>query len=345
MLARRLLVVLPALAALLGSACISSSILDSNPQTVFLPALETVPYDSLAGAKIAFQRFGTLAGNFQGMYVIDAGVPRTQSLLASQALDRGQLSPDGTKLLFGGATGQDVSPFDIFIVTLSDSAKTRITSGAVNEEGPSWSPSGTQIFYRIRGNGLTTLYRQSPVANAADKVSVVLNDSGGFVWNVDGPLSPNAASRVTFTTFSQGFRIWATNIDGSSRVILKTDPATAGPIFQAPTWSPDGTRIAFLQLGYDAAGRVTSTTLKTIAPDGTGETIIASVSTPGTLFGANSVSDFSLCFTGPAGTRIVFTSLGADGTSHVYAVRPTGGPITQITTNSGVWDRGVSCKH
>ena len=247
--------------------------------------------------------------------------------------------------MFGGATGENVSVFDIFIVKLSDSTRTRVTSAAVNEEGPSWLPDASQIFYHIRGNGLTTLYRQSPVASAADKISLVLNDSTGFIWNVDGPLSANAASRVLFTTFSQGFRIWATNIDGTNRVALRTDPATAGPIFQAPNWSPDGTKIAFLQLTFDVTNRVVATVVKTMLPDGTGEVTVATVTTPGTLFASNSLSDFSLCYTGPTGARIVFTALGTDGTSHVYVVRPTGGPVTQITTTNGVWDRGVSCKH
>ena len=346
MLARRFAFVLPALPALLLSACLGSSILDTNNgQTVFLPALETVPYDSLGGGKIAFQRFGTLAGSFQGIYVVDASipVPRTQSLLANRALDRGQLSPDGTKLLFGGATGQDLSPFDTYVVKLSDSSETRLTSGVVNEEGPSWLPDGTKIFFHIRGNGKTTLYRLSPVVNAV-RDSTILSDSAGYVWNVDGPMSPNTTSRLTFTVFSQGFRVWAVNIDGTNRVMLKVDSAIAGPIWQAPTWSPDGLKIAFLKLNYDVTGRVISTQLKTMNPDATGEVLVATVGTPGTLFQANSLSDFSLCFIGATGARIAFTALGVDGTSHVYVVRTTGGTITQITTNSGVWDRGVSCK-
>ena len=333
-------------AALFLSACIDTSIVDSPTPITFLPALETITYDSLGGAKIAFQRFGTGAASFSGVYVVDASIPipRAQSLLANQALDRAQLSPDGFKLVFGGATGESSSIFDIFVVKLSDSTRTRLTSVVANEEGSSWSMDGTQIFYYIRGNSITTLFRQSPVTNAADVVSTVLADSGGFQWNIDGPLSPDAASRVLFSTYTQGFRLWATNIDGSSRVILKTDLSLVGPVFQAPTWSPDGTKIAFLQLNYDANNRMTSTQLKTMNPDATGETIIATVATPGTVFQSNSLTDFSVCYSGPTGTRIFFTAIGADGSSHVYVVRPTGGPVFQVTTNSGTWDRGVSCK-
>jgi hypothetical protein len=344
---RRFAYVTPALAALLLSGCIGSSVLDSSSAPVFLPALETPAYDSLGGGKIAFQRFGTLAGSFQGMYVIDASipVPRTQSLLANRALDRGQLSPDGTRLLFGGATNIDVTPFDVFIVKLSDSSETRITSGVANEEGPSWQADGTKIFYHIRGNGQTTLFRQNPVAGST-RDSIVLVDSGGYAWNVDSPLSPNATARLTFNAISQGSHVWGVNIDGTSRAVIRADTAVPnGPVLQSPTWSPDGLKIAFLHLNYDVTGRVTSTQLKTMNPDGTGEVLVATVGTPGTLFQSNSLTDFSVCYVGATGTRIAFTSLGADGTSHVYVVRATGGPITQITTNSGVWDRGVSCKH
>jgi hypothetical protein len=337
--------VLASFAALSG--CFASSVIDDPGQTqsTILPALELAPYDSLGGARLSFQRFATTAGSFRGIYLIDGTARRVQSLLAARALDRAMQHPTTGQLVYGGQTSTGNSLFDIYTTRLTDSVQTRLTSGTEVEQYPSWSPDGTLIYYFYRGNGKSVLIRQAPTAGAA-KDSLVLPDSQTNAWNIDSPMAVNAAGRVAIVVNSAGWSIWALDWNGANRVQLRTDPrAGIGPIYQGVQFSPDGTKLAYLFLNYDLADQLNSTTLRIMNADGTGEVNIVTVPTLPFGFQSTSLNDFSVCWL--SASRIAFTAVGNDRASHVYIARIVGAgavTLTQVTNNSGVFDRGVSCR-
>ena len=330
------------------SGCFAGSVIDDPGQTTsstILPALELAPYDSLGGAKLSFQRFATSAGNFRGIYVIDGTARRVQSLLAGRALDRAMQNPTTGQLVYGGQSAAGNSIFDLYTTRLTDSVETRLTTGVEVEQYPTWSPTGSQIYFFYRGNGKTILIRQAPTAGAV-KDSLVLPDSQTNAWNIDAPVAVNAAGRLAIVVNAAGWSIWAFDWTGANRVQLRTDPRSGiGPIFQGVQWSPDGTKLAFLALNYDAGDQFISTTLKTMNADGTGESSIVTVPTLPFTFQATSLTDFSVCWL--SASRIAFTAVGNDRASHVWIARIVGGgatTLTQVTTNSGVFDRGLSCR-
>lgn len=326
------------------SGCLSSSLIDGPPvQATILPALETVPFDSLGGAKLAFQRFATTAGSFRGIYVVDGAARSVQSILSGRALDRAQISPVSGTLAYGGQTVSGTSIFDTYTTRLSDSVETRITSGAENEQYPSWAPDGSKLYYAYRANGKAIVIRQNPVAGAL-RDSLILADSQQFGYGIDSPISVNAASRLALVVHAAGWRMWAVDFTGANRILLRTDSRNdIGPIYQGAQWSPDGLKIAFLELNYDAADQLTSTTLKLMNPDGTGEVSIVTVATLPFTFQATSLNDFSVCWLNPS--RVAFSAVGNDRASHIYIAKVTGTvTLTQVTTNSGVFDRGLSCR-
>ena len=327
------------------AGCLANSIIDStsgNGSTV-LPALESAPYDSLGTAKLSWQRFATTAGSFRGIYLLNGATRTTQSLLATRALDRAMQHPTTGALVYGAQTATGNSIFDLYTTRLSDSLETRLSSGTETEQYPSWSPNGSLIYYSYRLNGKTTVARQAPTAGAI-RDTLVLVDSQTVSWIIDSPIAVNAAGRMALVVNSSGWRIWAVDFAGTNRVKLREDIRSGiGPIFQGVQWSPDGTKIAFLELNYDVADQLTSTTVKTMNPDGTGEVSYVTVNTLPFSFNATSLNDFSLCWLDA--TRIAFTALGNDRASHVYIVHFAGASkLTQVTSNSGVFDRGVSCR-
>lgn len=339
----RLSALVVAVAALSG--CLSSSIIGDGVPVLptVLPALETTPFDSLGGAKLAFQRFATTAGSFRGIYVVDGAARTVQTLLSGRALDRAQLSPVTGTLAYGGQTASGASIFDTFITRLSDSVETRITSGAENEQYPSWSSDGAKLFFAYRASGKAIIVRQNPVAGAV-RDSLILPDSQQFQYGIDSPVSVNAAGRLTVVVHASGWRMWAVDFSGANRVLLRTDARNdIGPIFQGAQWSPDGLKIAFLELNYDVADQLTSTTLKLMNGDGTGEVSIVTVATLPFTFQATALNDFSLCWL--TASRVAFSAVGNDRASHIYIAKVTAPvTLTQVTTNSGVFDRGLSCR-
>ena len=334
-----------AIAALAASlaACLGNDALAPDTPVTILPALELPPYDSLAGATLAFQRFGTTAGNFRGVYVVNGGTNRTQSLLSGRALDRSQLSPDGTVLLYGGTTEVGSSVFDDFTTRLADSVETRLTSGVETESYPGWAPGGTSFYHAYRGNGKTVIVRR-PIATATPRDTLTLLDSGGYQWNVDSPVSVHPSTgRLLVVIRSLGWSIWAMDFDGGNRVRLRYDARSElGPIYQGASWSPDGSKIAFMEVNYNVADQMVSTSLKLMNPDGTGEGTTVTINTLPFQFSSTALNDFSLCWLGA--NRIAFSALGNDRASHVWVARTGPVTLTQVTTNSGVFDRGVSCK-
>ncbi len=331
------------------TGCFASTIIDDpgSTNTSILPALENAPYDSLAGARLSFQRFATTAGSFRGIYVIDGTARRVQSLLAGRALDRAMQHPTSGQLVYGGQTASGNSLFDLYATRLTDSIETRLTSGVEVENYPGWSVDGASIYYNYRGNGFTVFVHQAPTAGAA-RDSLILPDSQSNAWNIDSPIAVNATGRVGYVVRnSLGWSIWALDYpSGANRVQLRTDPRSGiGPLFQGVQFSPDGTKLAFLALNYDLADQLNSTTLKIMNADGTGEVSIVTITTLPFAFQATSLNDFSVCWL--SASRIAFTAVGNDRAAHVYISHIVGAgsiTLTQVTTNSGVFDRGVSCR-
>ena len=330
--------------ALAAAGC-ASDLLETNTASTILPALELVPFDSLAGRTIAFQRFGTSAGNFRGVYLLKGTARQAQSLLSGRALDRTQLSPDGTTLLYGAITATGASLFDIFSSRVADSVETRLSTGVENESYPTWAGADmSNLYYTYRGNGKSIIVKRSVSPTGTLRDTLLMADSGAYAWNIDSPIIVHPTSgRLLFVNRSQGWAIWAMDANGANRVRLKYDSrADIGPVFQGAAWSPDGLKIAFLEINYNAGDQMVSTSLKLMNPDGTGEGINNTILTLPFQFQSTSLNDFSLCWLGP--NHIAFNALGNDRASHVWVARTGPVTLTQVTTNSGVFDRGVSCK-
>ncbi|MBI3789351.1 MAG: PD40 domain-containing protein [Gemmatimonadetes bacterium] len=336
-------IAVPALAVMAG--CLSSSIVDDggSSSTNILPALENTPYDSLGGAKLSWQRFATTAGSFRGVYLMDGTARKVTTYLGGRAMDRAMQHPTSGMFVYGGQSLSGASIFDTYTMRLSDSLETRITSGNEVEQYPNWSADGSLLVLNYRGNGRVTIARQLPTAGAT-RDTMVLLDSQTVQWIIDSPVQINAANRVAVVTHSAGWRITTFDWGGANRVKLREDVRNdIGPIFQGASWSPDGTKLAFLQLNYDGADQLNSTTLKTMLADGSGEVSLATVITLPFTWNASSLNDFSVCWLSP--TRIAFTAVGNDRASHVYIAHlGASTTLTQVTTNSGVFDRGVSCR-
>ena len=149
---------------------------------------------------------------------------------------------------------------------------TRLTAKAP-ARSPAWSPDGTRIAF---------VSTSDAAADDDTEISVMEADGTGVTrlthddapdaapaWSPDGtrlafahgPAGPLGATQIVVTDAEGGNR---TQVTHPQRSIADGEPA----------WSPDGRLIAFSSVTITADGKLEST-LMTVAPDGSGERVLA----------------------------------------------------------------------
>jgi Tol biopolymer transport system component len=189
-------------------------------------------------------------------------------------------SPDGTKILFSSDWESDGNPVDgspvyVFDISdwngwssvpppveqgaassLEDPRITRLTTGGGLDYFPTWSPNGSQIAFSAGG---TLSVMNADGSNITSLNVSMVNDPGlgGISWSPDG-------SKIAFAGYGDNDReIFVVNSDGSGITNLTNWPTgcqdgtlTPDPRFTGdgcgsgtmdfhPSWSPDGSKIAF----------------------------------------------------------------------------------------------------
>ena len=179
------------------------------------------------GTKIVFRSNRTGAGD---IYIADSDGSDQVPLTTDPAAEsHPSFSPDGTKIVFTRKDPDD----EIFVMNVDGSNVERRTNNTITDAGPEWSPDGTRIAYFSGSNVIHVMN-----ADGSDQHQLVPgNGSVGPQWSPD-------ARRVLFdrSDGAGGSDPYAVNADGTGLVNL----GLMAPESQAPTWSPDGSKIAFL---------------------------------------------------------------------------------------------------
>lgn len=168
--------------------------------------------------------------------------------------------------------------------------------------------------YDIAFSGLDSVVGNTEVyllsADGTTLTNLTNNPSGdiGAAWSPDGHTIA-FCSRRTGTT-----QVYVMNPDGSGQTQL-----TSGPFSCSPSWSPDGTKIAFSR----ATGSFTEQ-IFLMNPDGSALTQLTSF--PGGAAGP---------VWSPDGTRIAFTGGGSFETD-IYVMNADGSDVTRLTTSPGI---------
>jgi Tol biopolymer transport system component len=208
------------------------------------PAQDSKPSWSPDGSKIAFD---SVRGGNQDIYVMNAADGSAVTKLTSHAavdFDP-SWSPDGSKIAF---RSDRQAGAEIYVMNAADgSSVVRLTNNAFPDFEPSWSPDGSKIaFTRVDGSNFD-IY----VMNAADGSSVnrLTNDPAQDTeasWSPDGSKIAFTSGRTDDDTTTDTDIYVMNAADGSGQIRLNNDPTNnLGAIDAGPSWSPDGSKIAF----------------------------------------------------------------------------------------------------
>lgn len=142
-------------------------------------------------------------------------------------------SPDGQKVAFASSIESNI---DIFLCERACVAPQRITTSQAIDTNPAWSPDGRQIAFTSSRSGRPHVYVMKIDGSDVRRVSFEGNYNEGANWSPDG-------SHLVYASrdSSNQFRVVVTDLISLDTKILASGPKS----YEEPTFSPDGTKIAF----------------------------------------------------------------------------------------------------
>jgi Tol biopolymer transport system component len=210
------------------------------------------------------------------------------------------LSPDGRQIAFQRYTNKNAVP-QIWVMNANGSGQKQLTRGGAAEH-PQWSPDGKKILFQgFLGDSSDEFWVIN--ANGSGRVRLTYSphhvDVSGASWSPSGQLIVFARDPIDVPSTSGG--IYVVSVDGTGLKRLRPAPNRGAVELESPAWSPDGSKIAYMQNGPAVA-------IWTMSADGSEPQRVA-----GPAYGPPAWS--------PDSTRIAFTYfsrvsvVNADGTT------------------------------
>ena len=255
---------------------------------------------------IVFSSSSGVDGKTQ-VWVMNAnGTARRAVTPATNAAEGPALSRDGRRIAF-------VRRDDVYVMSLNGTQVRRLTFSSSAESSPSWSPDGRWIAYSSYRSGRSAIWKMR--SDGGQKTLL----AAGKTLSV--PAWSPVGDRIAYAGVNG--QIWMMNANGGGKHAL-TRTASGTGVDWAPSWSPDGRRIAF-ESDVGTGQRDLTNEIWVIGADG---------SHPARLT-HNQLNDGQPDWS-PDGAWLVFSSQRPHpGTAHLWLIRPNGKGLHRVTPWAG----------
>ena len=221
---------------------------------------------SPSGSEYSLSPDGTLIvfDTSSGISVMNSDCSNTRQVIAITQEDgeSPHISPDDSQIVYAAPNG----PFSsaIFTVGIDGGSSHELTNTSLDDEQPSWLSNGEIVFTRAGASGGPFIYTMSANGTNLNRIASMAQ--------FPSP-SPNGRE-VAYTSFnpnddSQSHTLYIVSVNGGSPTQVTASDVSA----VEPTWSPDGSQLAFSgavsnapQIGVVTLGSGTISYL-TSAPD------------------------------------------------------------------------------
>lgn len=187
------------------------------------------------GSKIAYQT--NKDGNYE-IYVMNADGTGQKRLTNNTADDRRpSFSPDGSRIVFDSTRENADGSRDVWVMCADGTGALRVTYHPGDDTDASFSPDGRTVIYISRCYGNAEVCTSDLVYESGERLTTTTAEEG------QPHFSPDGASVVFFSTRDGTDTLYRAKANGTSPVRL----IPMGSM-RSPSFSPDGTKIAFLFL-------------------------------------------------------------------------------------------------
>ena len=149
-------------------------------------------------------------------------------------------SPDGKKILFESSIA---GHYELFTMNSEGTGVVQLTHSGTNHDTPSWSPDGHKIAFVSDRNGHEVVYVMNADGSGEQPVSSATADSIHPNWSPDSRKLIYCADDDLHPPKKNEAAIYV--VDLQSR---QTTTLISGGTNTYPSWSPDGSKIAFRKM-------------------------------------------------------------------------------------------------